>query len=222
MNLATLGIWILIIFLLGLSLDFVLRRIFIGGSYRIFVAPGVIIHELSHAFVCLLVGAKVKEISFFHKNGGYVKHEKSKVPIIGPVLITLAPLVVGIVLVFLLSKFIVGSPREILELSFSQNNLNRIYNSITHINIFNAKSLIMLYLIGSISVTMAPSLRDFANAFLGLILVFMAILAVNYFFVIRLPESQLVFAFSLVTTILIVALFFGIILAMIKSIFIRV
>lgn len=221
MTLATVGLWILIIFILGFVLDFFLKQVFVSGGYRLFVAPGIILHELSHAFACLLMRAKVREINFFDRKGGYVKHEKSKIPVIGPVIISLAPLLVGIVLIYFLSKILLGNHGQVLELSFSQSNFQRILNTISSINLLNIKNLLLFYLITSVSITMAPSWRDFANAFFGLIILVVAILLVNYFFVIRLPESLLVFTFSLVTLVLIISLFFSIILAVIKTIFIR-
>ncbi len=181
------------------------------------VAPGIILHELSHAFACLLTGARVKEINFFHHKGGYVKHEKSKVPILGPVIISLAPMLVGIAVVYLLSKTIFANHNLVLELLFTRSNISRILEAVSSINLFNLKNLVVFYLICSVSVTMAPSWKDFANAFLGLIILVVLILLINYFFVIRLPESLLVFTFSLVTLVLIIASFFSIVLATVKS-----
>lgn len=220
MNLATLGIWILIIFALGFCLDFFLKRAFYS-SYRVFVAPGIILHELSHAFACLLTGAKVKEVSFFDKNGGYVKHEKPKLPIIGQVIISLAPLAVGIVAVFILSRFLISDKSLLLDLSFRPENLNRISAAILSIHLLSLKNIIILYLVATVAVTMSPSFKDFTNAILGIVVVIVATLAVNYFFVIRLPETALVFTFSLVTLVLILSLAFSILLAVIRTIILQ-
>lgn len=219
MNLISLAIWLALIIFLSTVIDFLLKSVFRNGGYRIFVAPGVILHELAHGFVCLITGAKVKEINFFDRKGGFVKHEKSKLPIIGPVIISLAPLLIGIVVIFILSRFIIIAPDYRLELSLTPQNLNRILSSVIQIHLTSARSLIAFYFLVSICTTMAPSFRDFANAFLGLIFLLLVTIAVNYFFVIKLPETTLILVFSLVTTILIVALIFSIILYVIRTIF---
>lgn len=221
MTLVNLSIWLVLIIILSMILDFILRQTFHGSKYRIMVAPGVIIHELSHAIACLITVARVKEINFFDNKGGYVKHEKSKIPIIGPVIISLAPLMVGIVLVYILSRYVViGSDVE-LSLNLSQSNINKIIETVLHLNLLNIKSLITLYLLISIGITMAPSFKDFTNAFIGLISLVALLLAVNYFFVIKLPETNLIIAFSLVTMVLILGIISSMILLTVKSILFR-
>ncbi len=103
-------VWIML--LLGLS-KFV-ERIWVTAigfrPFRFFVAPGVIIHEYSHALACLITGAKIHEIKLFKKEGGHVKHEPPKWPpkftFFSKVLISFAP-VVGCILVmwFLIFAF---------------------------------------------------------------------------------------------------------------------
>lgn len=45
--------------------------------YSILTAPGVMVHELAHAFFCWLFGLKIKKISLFRfgETAGYVIHE---------------------------------------------------------------------------------------------------------------------------------------------------
>lgn len=40
--------------------------------------PGIILHELAHAFACLVLGVKIKKIKWIGKNGGFVEHLDSK------------------------------------------------------------------------------------------------------------------------------------------------
>ena len=71
-------------------------------AFRIFVAPGIIIHEYSHAIACILTRAKIKEIKLFKRDGGYVAHEAPKWPpkfkFLSSVFISFAP-VIGCILV---------------------------------------------------------------------------------------------------------------------------
>lgn len=217
MSLVSLAIWLAIIILLSYFLDLILRLSFSGRKYRLLVAPGVILHELSHAFACICVLAKVKEISFFDRTGGYVRHEKSKVPIIGPVIISLAPLFVGIILVYLLANYIISDQSFKLALSLDINNIHRILGAITNLHLSDLKSLVAFYLVISVSITMAPSFKDFTNAFLGIIATLVILVAINYFFVIKLPETHLIIAFSMITLILIVGLIFSMIFYALKS-----
>jgi hypothetical protein len=48
--------------------------------YFILTAPGVVVHELAHAFFCWLFGIKIYEINFlqFDRVAGYVRHEEPR------------------------------------------------------------------------------------------------------------------------------------------------
>ena len=52
-------------------------------AFRLFVAPGIIVHEYSHALACLLTGTKIHEIKLFKRDGGHVKHEKPAATFMG-------------------------------------------------------------------------------------------------------------------------------------------
>ena len=56
-------------------------------------APGVIVHECSHILGCIITGAKIKKVVFFSEEGGSVTYTSSKIPYIGDVVISTAPLV---------------------------------------------------------------------------------------------------------------------------------
>ena len=40
--------------------------------------PGIILHELSHAIACVVLGVKIKKIQWIGKDGGFVVHEHNK------------------------------------------------------------------------------------------------------------------------------------------------
>lgn len=218
MNILDFLIWILLIIILSFVLDLILRNIFRGYSYRIFLAPGVILHELAHAFACLLVLAKVKEISFFDKKGGFVKHEKSRFPFIGPVVISSAPLVIGIISVFILSKLLVSPTSMHLSFALNAQNIAKTFQAMLNINLFNLKNIIVFYFLLSISVTMTPSWQDTKNALVGFLFLLAIILGINYYFVIKVPETQVTLALGMVTCLLIAGILFSIILSLIKGI----
>jgi hypothetical protein len=145
--------------------DYFLVRSFLGYKYRFFVAPGIIIHELSHALACLICWAKIREISFFDQDGGYVKHEKSPIPIFGPILISTAPLVISIIIFYFLGRLLKleGS----LDFGTIIFNLKLILKSI---NFVNWRSFLAIYLLLSVAVTMTPSRQDLINMLTPLVI----------------------------------------------------
>jgi len=140
------------IIIIAALIDRLFIKSFAFYFYRIFVAPGIIVHELSHAFFCIATGAKVTSIDFFDKEGGSVTHTKSKIPIIGNILISLAPLLVGVVLIYFLSKYL-----GLNEIGFLKN--------LKDFTLFN---WLVFYLIFSIAITMTPSRQDILNIIISL------------------------------------------------------
>lgn len=145
--------------------NYFLVRSFLGFRWRIFVAPGVIIHELSHAIICILMFAKITKISFFDKDGGSVTHQKSPIPVLGPILISVAPLVAGIVLFYFLGKTI--HIENSLSIPAMFDNLKMIYRTIDFSSWYN---IVIIYLLLSVAVTMTPSWQDLVNMLTPLII----------------------------------------------------
>lgn len=71
---------------------------------RLLLYPGVIVHEFSHVFACLFLGAKIAKVSF-GINESYVKHDK--VTPVKMALISLAPFYIGL-LISILFLFLVN------------------------------------------------------------------------------------------------------------------
>lgn len=140
----------------------------VGGLYRIFVAPGIILHEFSHAFACLITGAPIESINVFKKDGGEVKHGKSKVPVIGQLLISLAPFIVGALAIYFLSKLIGINSSSISNFNIS-DAFGWVKNAFSNIDIADWKSWVAIYLVLSVAVTMTPSVQDMKNISLTII-----------------------------------------------------
>ena len=64
--------------------------------YALLTAPGVIVHELAHAFFCLLGGVKIYKINLFRfqKVAGFVVHEEPK-DFMSSWLISFGPLIIN-------------------------------------------------------------------------------------------------------------------------------
>jgi len=150
--------------------------------HRIFVTPGIIVHELSHAFACLITGAKITEIKFFDEEGGHVTHGKSKIPVLGQVMISLAPLF-GIPLFLLLLALVakvsglawfpgslphINSPGSFWDFIVTAFNILWQNFWVRHYWWF----VVFLYLAFSLVVCLAPSGPDFRNSIIGISVIF--------------------------------------------------
>lgn len=57
-----------------------LQNMFWTNFYSLLTAPGVVVHELAHAFFCLFFGVRIHKISLFRfdKVAGYVIHDEAQ------------------------------------------------------------------------------------------------------------------------------------------------
>jgi hypothetical protein len=172
--------------LIGLSfaIDRILARISSHTAHRIFVGPGVVIHEYSHALACLLTRTKIFEIKLFESEGGHVTHEKRN-PLTMTV-IAMAPLFGGIIFILLLSmlfneigvvfsgKFVSLEPNNFLQAFFGLivSAGYTFYENIAMLNHVTIFFFIFLYFVGSMVAVLAPSKTDLENAAVGLIILF--------------------------------------------------
>jgi hypothetical protein len=166
-------LWLVILFSLSFALDNLWSKIFPGRRYRIFVTPGVVVHELSHALAGLLVGAKIKEINFFSSMGGYVRHTSPGIPVLGQIFISFAPILGGIGALLLFS-WLLGLPLPLIA-------------SIQELFLFVKESWLswqfwlFVYLVISVSICLTPSSRDFKNALFGVLVLFLLGATLYYF-----------------------------------------
>lgn len=217
-KISELFVYVLLLVAATSLVNWLLSNSFLGSSYRIFVAPGIVLHEFSHAALCLLTGAKIKSISLFERDGGSVEHEQSKIPIIGPVLISIAPFVAGIAAIYYLSAVL---DLKSLPIDFYHFNyhifFNHLRDSLQNINFSNYKNWVVFYLSLSIVVTMIPSKQDLKNIAVPLIIFVLVIIALIFFkfdfsFLNNLPIDRLLGLLSPILLLLILALIFSIII----------
>lgn len=147
--------------LCSLILIFLLKQLFLAGLsskqsiFFIFLFPGVVLHEIMHIVACTITFAKVKSFKLFSKTGGNVIHEKPFIPIIGPVIISLAPLAGGIVFLGLIFRY----------------GMN-LYPNFTLQAVFSPKNIFYLYLSIAIIIAMLPSLEDLKNSYWQIFILF--------------------------------------------------
>ncbi len=220
-------ILIIAILLLAAAVDFLLVRSFLGKNYRLFVAPGVIIHEMSHFLACILTGAKVTKVVVFDTSGGSVEHEKPKIPILGQLLISMAPFIIGSAIIYFLSLHLGLKPVNLKEIDLSVGGmLSYAKSMISPINFGDWKNWIIFYIVLNVIVTMTPSKQDFKNIALLLLFVLVVIVAAFRFlpmagFFSFVPIEKITILLSSIVLLLIFALLFSIVLFAVSKLFKR-
>jgi len=141
-------------------------------------APGVIIHECSHILGCMITGAKIKKVVFFSEEGGSVTYTSSKIPYIGDVIISTAPLVcIPIVLAGLTWVFSQYLGCFFPPMPIAVNSMDTLLGLVITITIlvtqnlvvrFNPWFIVYLYLTVTLVLSLAPSVQDMKNAAIGI------------------------------------------------------
>lgn len=128
--------------LLSYAANYWLARIFVGKAYRYLIAPGVIVHEYSHAIGCVLTGARIREIRVFEPSGGRVVHGEPQLAF-GEGIISIAPIFGAAITVYLLARLLVPG-----------------FIGLGDVELSSWRFLLFAYLAGSITAAMAPSTQD--------------------------------------------------------------
>lgn len=171
-------IWLIILLIFGFVLDNLWKKIFSGNIYRLFLAPGIIIHELSHALVGRMVGAKIEEINFFSKQGGFVKYRSSDfVRPLSEMFINFAPVLGGIGALLFFS-WILDLQMILWLADFQQPFFQGLRVVIQKIPSFVFENWLkwqfwlFVYLAISIIICLIPSKVDIKNALGGILVIF--------------------------------------------------
>ncbi len=129
---------------------------------KLFYFLGAFIHESSHALMCLLTGAKIKEFKIFDHQPRVV-HFPSKIPILGQGLISLAPLGGGILFLHLVNKYLLLDYLIIPEITNWAETLNIPFYILSQINILDWPGWIIILLSFNTGAMIGPSFKDLKN-----------------------------------------------------------
>ncbi|MEK7461217.1 MAG: hypothetical protein AAB647_03330 [Patescibacteria group bacterium] len=173
--------YLLILMGIGVLVNRLLLPVF-GRGWRLFVAPGVIAHELTHALMCVVTGAPVMDINFWKSSGGHVLHGPPRIHIIGPVLISFAPLLLMTLAMFMfvpiLSPALADLPWvQVVPTSLSQllsGYLTSLAEAVTSFDWTSPTPWLLSYAMLNVAVTIAPSTVDLTNvrwAFVAFVLI---------------------------------------------------
>ena len=123
---------------------------------------GAAIHEMSHAILCVLTGAKITEFKIFSKQP-HVAHARSRLPLIGQPLISLAPIAGGLFFIYAINHWLLNNHFTLN----APHNINEIFNTlvsfIAQINLLDWQSWIMIILFINIGAMIGPSTKDLKN-----------------------------------------------------------
>ena len=154
-------------------------------AVRFFFFPGAVIHELSHAFICLITGTTIKELNIFRLENGSIQYDRPKVPFLFDFFIATSP-IFGCAFILILISIILGNPIRISEslpnemtfsikivFDYAKNFLDMIWltlNSFWESGFRSISSI--LFTIASIifTVSMAPHKSDIKYIVLGFII----------------------------------------------------
>jgi len=156
-----------------------------GRMARWFLMPGIIVHEISHAGACLVTGAPIHSINVFETRGGSVTHGEPRIPIIGQIIVSFAPVVGAVAVLYFAGYFLLPSLMRLPAVSFINQPsgwLWQLKDFFASLNYGDWKTWLFLYLVLSISVTMTPSGQDFQNSFWGLVICAVIFLIIYRFF----------------------------------------
>lgn len=168
----SLGISITLIVLLGYLSNWLNGRFFASKALHLLYYIGAFIHESSHALLCLCTGAKIVEFEVFSTQP-HVTHTKSRLPLIGGLLISAAPIFGGLLFLFLVKYFILGDYFALLtpDETWKSILLTPIH-FLLQLDLLNWKSWVFILLLMNSGAMLGPSFQDIKNIWFVFILLF--------------------------------------------------
>jgi hypothetical protein len=169
-----LGVIILLIVIFGYVSNFLNWRYLNYGIVRLLYYIGAFVHETSHALLCVLTGAKIKEFTVISDQPRVV-HEKSKIPFLGEVLISFAPIPGGLLFLFLVDHYLLHNYFSLSSFSTGQDWHSVITQPlmlISQINLLQWQSWVMILLFFNVGAMLGPSTQDLKNVWPALIILF--------------------------------------------------
>jgi len=166
-----LGILLVLITLSGYASNWINWQFLNYKLVRLLYFLGSFVHESSHAVLCLLTGAKIKEFKVFSRQPRVV-HLEPKLPLLGMPLISLAPLFGGSAFLFLLNRFWLKDYFIISKISEWQEAIFLPFDLLSQINLLEWQSWVMIFIFLNVGAMIGPSLKDLKNFWPVLILFF--------------------------------------------------
>jgi hypothetical protein len=130
---------------------------------------GAFVHESSHAILCILTGAKITQFKVFNEQPRVV-YTNPKLPILGNLFISIAPLFGGLALLFLTQKYFLLNQYIMPVFSDWHFFISDFLNFIKQINLFDWRNLITIFFLLNIGAMISPSWKDLKNVWILIII----------------------------------------------------
>lgn len=167
----SLGIIIVLIVTFGYFSNWLNWRFLDHKVTRLLYYVGALVHESSHAILCLLTGAKIHEFSVFSSQP-HVTYGKPKIPILGNVLISSAPIFGGLLFLFLINHYALSGRFIISSSSNWKDMLIEPFKLLEQMRPWQWQSWVMVALFINIGAMIGPSTQDMKNVWPVLIILF--------------------------------------------------
>ena len=174
MAITNLGIVIVLISAFGYLSNMLNWRYLNYGLIRFLYYIGALVHETSHAVLCILTGAKIEEFTIFSDQPRVV-HRRSKIPFLGELLISAAPIAGGLLFLFLINRYLLGNyflPPQVANWHDWKSVLVTSLRFLLQINLLQWQSWVMILLLFNTGAMLGPSTQDLKNVWPMLILLF--------------------------------------------------
>ena len=196
----TIGLYIIIILALGYVSVYVRERYLDVKWMKPITYLGILIHETCHAIACIATGGKVVKMNISSTQGS-VEHYQPKIPILGPILVSVAPLIGGLVVIGILNQVLLGS-----SIQLQSNNIwENLVEIFTSLNFLTWQTWVLVVFFLNIGVMIGPSTQDLKNIWLPVVLSFF----------LNIPELSQILAFAI--SLIIINLFLFLIIWFIKT-----
>ncbi len=176
MSTINLGVVIVLITTFGYVSNFLNWRYLNYRIVQLLYYVGAFVHETSHAILCILTGAKIEEFTVFSSQP-HVVHQRSRLPILGELLISAAPIAGGLLFLFLINYYLLGNYFTPSVPQFSswhdwRSMLLDPLKLLSQINPLQWQSWVMILLFFNVGAMLGPSPQDLKNVWPVLILLF--------------------------------------------------
>ena len=197
--LAAIGFFILSFWANQLMVKILPRPVYLAVLF-----PGIVLHELSHFFAAILTGTPVTEVNFFSSAGGHVIHQQPRIPVLGQLVISFAPLAAGAGVIYFLSTLIPIKVATQWAVPFSSFSLPVPALATSWHWIF----ILWIYIILSTTLTLLPSRQDVVASVAGIIVAIfiLVLLYMNHWLTIPWAISSMIWYIDISLLILIAIL----------------
>jgi len=166
-----LGILIILITILGYISNWLNGKFLNLKTIHWLYYLGALIHELSHAILCVLTGARISEFNVFSKQP-HVTHTKPKLLLIGQPLISLAPIAGGLLFIYVINTWLLNNYLQVINLNTLQEIPNVLINIWSQLNLMEWQTWLIILLFLNVGSMIGPSSRDLKNIWPFIILMF--------------------------------------------------